>query len=147
FCLLLLCLAAAGCGRPAAVATHPVSGQVLYEGKPAAGGLGYLFPITAPTVPTIPMNPSGKTGADGRFTLTTYTSGDGAREGSYKVILLWPDESAEEEATVDRLLGWYDAVHTKLAARVKAGNNSLDPFQLPAVTRPPEAVAGVPGRN
>lgn len=138
----------AGCGSPGPVPTHPVSGQVIYAGKPAAGVQVFLNPTSAPMVPDIPSNPRGVTGADGRFALGTYSAEDGAPEGGYQVILLWPQkESPEDEEATDRLLGWYDGVRSQLTARVAAGNNTLPTINLPAITRPPEASAGIPGRN
>ena len=151
-CLLLfafLACAAAGCGKgKESIATHPVSGQVFYAGKPAEGVVVYFYPTSAPMVPDIPSNPHGITGPDGKFTLTTFTSGDGAAEGGYQVILLWPPPAAEgEEVTSDRLLGWYDAAHSTLTAQVKPGSNTFPGFNLRTVTRPPEVSQGVPGRN
>jgi hypothetical protein len=94
------------------------------------------------------MNPRGVTGPDGRFVLTTYADGDGAAAGGYQVILLWPPSAkGGEESETDRLLGWYDAAHSKLTAQVKAGENRLPPFELPAVSGPPARSEGVPGRN
>jgi hypothetical protein len=142
-------LAAGGCDRgPEQVPVYPVSGQVIYDGKPAAKVQVYLFPTSAPMVPTIPSNPHGVTGPDGRFTLSTFGPGDGAPEGGYQVLLLWPVETdPEEEATVDRLMGWFDALHSKLTAQVKTGPNELPVIRIKAVTKPPEAMQGVPGRN
>ena len=90
------------------------------------------------------------TRADGTFTLTTYAAGDGAPEGGYQVLLLWPAEAkeGEEEPEPDRLLGWYDVARSKLTVRVRAGENDLPPFNLPPVLGPPEALqGGIPGRN
>jgi hypothetical protein len=144
----LLVLLPLGCNGKEPVKTHPVSGRVLYDGKPAAGVKVFFLPTSAPTVPVIPSNPRGVTDASGRFQLTTFTDGDGAAEGGYQVILLWPPEGSEsEEADGDRLLGWYDAVNSKLTARVKAGENRLSAFNLPRRTKPPQAGEGVPGRN
>lgn len=146
--LLTLACAVGGCGAKLPVRTYPVSGQVLYGGKPAAGVQVFLLPTSAPTVPDIPSNPRGLTGADGRFTLGTFTAEDGAAPGGYQVILLWPPETTEgEEATTDRLLGWYSAVHSQLTTDIKPEENRLPVFNLPVVTRPPDAVQGVPGRN
>ena len=147
-----LALAAAlGCGgAPEKIPTHPVSGQVKYAGKPAAGVKVFLYPTSAPVVPEIPTHPYGVTGSDGRFTLSTYGDGDGAPEGGYQVILLWPPETAEGEeagADADRLLGWYDVKHSALTVQVKPGENALPPFDLPARTTPAGESPGVPGRN
>jgi hypothetical protein len=146
---LALALAAAGCdGGPAKVPVHPVTGQVYYDGKPAAGVQVFLFPTSAPTVPEIPAHPHGVTGPDGRFTLGTYADADGAAEGSYQVVLFWPDAKSEEEETKqDRLLGWYTVARSRLTATIKPGANEL-PLRLPAVKVPPsESGGGVPGRN
>lgn len=139
----------AGCGKPDRVTTQPVRGQVYYDGKPAAGVQVFLFPIAAPMVPEIPANPHGTTGPDGRFAIGTYTDSDGAAEGSYQVVLYWPEESGEgEEATTDRLLGWYTVARSKLTATVAAGGTELQPFKLPAMKTPPsETSTGIPGRN
>ena len=141
---------AAGCGSGGpAVTVHPVNGQVLYAGKPAKGVRVFFMPTSAPGVPDIPANPRGVTDAEGRFKLTTFTPEDGAAEGGYQVLLFWPPEvkDHEEEANTDRLMGWYDAAHSKLTAQLKAGSNSVPPFNLPALSNPPSASEGIPGRN
>jgi hypothetical protein len=121
---------------------------VKYGGQPAAGVKVYFFPTSAAQVPEIPMNPHGVTGADGKFTLTTFTEGDGASEGGYLIVLNWPPATkSNEEATTDQLLGWYDAAHSKLTAHVKTGDNLIPPIELPARSTPPQASQGVPGRN
>ena len=147
---LFAVLAVVGCdGKPDKVATHPVRGQVYYDGKPAAGVQVFLFPVAAPMVPEIPTNPHGVTGLDGRFEIGTYAAADGAAEGSYQVVLYWPGEdNGEEEATEDRLLGWYTVARSKLTATVKPGGTELPPFKLPAMKAPPsETGEGIPGRN
>ena len=148
-------LTAAGCANGpdnGPVVPHPVSGKVMYDGKPAAGVQVTLIPGDAPMVPRIPRNPHGITGSDGRFTITTFTEGDGAAEGGYQVVLVWPkpeDETSdlEEHVDADRLLGGYDATHSTLNVRVKSGDNELPTFNLRKVTQPPAASEGVPGRN
>lgn len=143
-------LAVFGCdGKPDRVATHPVRGQVYYDGKPAAGVEVFLFPVAAPMVPEIPANPRGVTGIDGRFEIGTYAESDGAAEGSYQVVLYWPEEANDgEESTQDRLLGWYTVARSKLTATVPAGGTDLPPLKLPAVRAPPsETSTGIPGRN
>jgi hypothetical protein len=142
---------AAGCGRSdGPVVVHPVHGQVQYDGKPAEGVRVYFFPTDAPVVPQIPANPHGVTGPDGAFRLTTYKDGDGAAEGKYLVIFSWPkakESEHDEEAEVDRLLGWYDAAHTKFTANIVAGDNALPAYKLSRVSSPPPVSEGIPGRN
>jgi len=140
----------AGCeSKPATLATHPVYGQIYYDGKPAVGVRVFLYPTSAPTVPQVPMNPHGVTGADGRFTLSTFGEGDGAAEGGYQVILIWPPETTEDEegSSEDRLFGWYSGVRSQLTVQVKPGENSLPVFNLPVRRGPPPVSEGVPGRN
>jgi hypothetical protein len=148
FCPVLLALAA-GCAANSAVPCHQVTGQILYDGKPAAGVKVYLMPTSAPMVPQIPANPRGVTGPDGRFSLSTYGEGDGAPEGGYQIVLVWPPEASEdaEESDADRLLGWYGPVRSKLTAQIKPGSNDLAAIHLARVSNPPEASEGVPGRN
>ena len=137
----------AGCQGTGRVETNPVSGQVLYGGKPAAGVQVYFLPTSAPMRPDIPANPHGTTDEQGQFRLSTFGDGDGAAAGGYQVVLLWPDAKSEAEEPPDRLMGWHDAVHSKITARIKPGDNALPPFKLPRVTHPPGPVQGVPGRN
>ncbi|HVK17040.1 MAG TPA: hypothetical protein VM533_08825 [Fimbriiglobus sp.] len=140
-------LVVCGCeSEPGPVPVYPVSGQVLYAGKPAAGV--HVYFNAAGGTPT-PVNPHAVTGPDGKFTLSTYADGDGAPEGSYQVLMTWPPEVPEgaEPPDTDRLQGWYGMAHSKLTAQVKAGENTLPPFQLPAVSRPAGEIEGIPGRN
>jgi hypothetical protein len=148
--LALVAVFVSGCGRPARVPVFPVHGQVLYDGKPAAGVQVFLFPTAAPGVPDIPMNPRGVTGADGRFTIGTYADDDGAAVGSYQVVLCWPEETTDEhaESTEDRLKGWYTVARSRLTANVASGGIELQPIRLPAVKGPPPiSGGGIPGRN
>jgi 5-hydroxyisourate hydrolase-like protein (transthyretin family) len=145
--LLVACaLAATGCRQDGAIVVQPVEGQVNYDGKPAEGVQVFLFPIEAPSMPQIPANPSGITRADGRFSITTFKDGDGAAQGKYLVTLHWPDGKSEEESS-DRLLGWYDAAHTKLNVTIKEGANALPTFEIARISGPPPVTEGIPGRN
>src|SRR4051812_17785914 len=98
--LTLLVLLLAGCSGPktADLTMHPVTGEVTYDGKPAAGVKVTLVPTDAPMVPKIPQNPHAVTRADGTFAVTTFTDGDGAAEGGYQLVLTWPADPAEKAA-------------------------------------------------
>ena len=127
---------------------HPVSGRVMYDGQPAAGVLVGLLPIDAPIPPAIPANPRATTREDGRFTITTFRDGDGACVGSYQILLTWALPAVEgEESQTDKLLGWYDAVHSPLRLTVVVGTNEIPPIDIPARKTLPEELPGVPGRN
>lgn len=149
---------AAGCGRSddvGPVKVYPVTGQVLCDGKPAAGVEVTFLPSDAPTAPQVPRAPSAVTGADGRFALGTFADADGAAEGGYLVVMRWPktapapDGDAEGEVDSsedDRLLGWYDATHSGQTFRVKPGANELT-LKVVRHTQRPGQSQGVPGRN
>nr|WP_123784767.1 hypothetical protein [Pirellula staleyi] len=139
-----------GCeAKPEVIPVFPVSGQVLYAGAPAAGVRVYLLPTSAPMVPQVPTNPYAVTDQSGNFRMTTYTQGDGAAEGGYQIVMLWPDENQAETETgsTDKLLGWYDGANTQLTLVVKTGDNLIPPIQIPVISGPPAERQGVPGRN
>ena len=110
------------------IPTYPVRGQVLYDGKPAAGVQCVPVPDRGPGRAHIPANPHGVTGPDGTFQVGTYADTDGAAEGSYQVVLYWPNADGEggdhHESDQDRLHGWYTVARSKLTATVPAGGPS-----------------------
>jgi hypothetical protein len=148
--MMTVAVAVVGCDRGTKFPVYPVRGQVLYDGKPAAGVQVFLFPTAAPGVPDIPSNPHGVTGPDGTFQIGTYAEADGAAEGSYQVVLYGPEPTSNEyqESDADRLFGWYTVARSKLTATVPAGGTDLPPFKLPPKKAPPsESGTGIPGRN
>ncbi len=89
--LFLFTFAAIGCGG----ANKPVKtdGIVTVEGTPAVG-------VTVEFIPEDEALPSanGITDDDGKFRLTTYSTGDGAVPGSYKVVVRQsiPEDEADQ---------------------------------------------------
>lgn len=82
----------AGCGRggpegPPRVKTVPVTGQVNVDGKPQSLLAVRAKPVSGET-PTASI-PSAFTDENGRFSLSTYESGDGVPVGDYKLIFQW----------------------------------------------------------
>jgi len=147
----ILCLALLqGCSAqrgPIKFPTFKVAGQVNYEGKPAENVQVYLFPLAAPTMPDIPSNPRAITSKDGRFEISTYAENDGAPAGKYQILMIWPDGKSKEEEKKDRFLGWYGAAYSQLEVFVKEGENNIPVIQVPLITRAPDQVNGIPGRN
>lgn len=80
--LLGLC----GCEK-APVPVFPVTGQVTYKGKPAAGATVVLF--TTKAEDTSDVAPSAVVKDDGSFAITVYEPGDGAPEGDYVATVQW----------------------------------------------------------
>ena len=127
--------------------TFKVAGQVNYEGKPADNVQVYLFPLAAPTMPDIPSNPRATTSKDGRFEISTYAENDGAPAGKYQILMIWPDGNSKEEEKKDRFMGWYGPAYSQLEVVVKEGENNIPLIQVPLITRAPDQVNGIPGRN
>jgi len=110
------------------VATHPVRGQVLYDGRPLPNATVTFSPVSASHVGTPP--PHGTSQGDGNFTLGTYADSDGAPVGEYKVVVSWKwdvdDLGTDQKVPVNphqARLGNTKAL--EISVRVEPGQNSL----------------------
>ncbi len=85
--LLVFAGLASGCGQaePERVAVHPVSGQVTYQGRPAADAF-VVFHSKAGKDKFPP--PTAQADKQGNFTVGTYGHGDGAPVGEYAVTVV-----------------------------------------------------------
>ncbi len=82
-CILAVVAAVCGCsgdteGRKP---THAVSGKVIFNGGPVVGAFVSFAPREGQPVAT------GRTDNSGRYTLTTYETGDGAVEGNFVAVV------------------------------------------------------------
>lgn len=115
--LLIGCssLCFAGCGGGAdggGVPVYPVSGTITMNGGPVAGASVTFSPKSGQPAA------AGRTDNSGNFTVTTYTSGDGAAEGDFVVLVrkfAIADPSAEPDA---------DAGHSTDAGASLAGGHA-----------------------
>lgn len=93
------CALVLGCGggssRPP---TYPVEGTVTLGGKPLADAT-VTFRPDGSTPGQQPAN--GKTDAEGRYRLTTFSNGDGAMAGDYRVTLMKFDEVSSGAVAAD----------------------------------------------
>jgi hypothetical protein len=92
-----------------------VHGKVTLDGKPLDGA----------TVTFVPdgeggRSASGQTGTDGTFSLSTYTTGDGAQPGQYKVIIAksagtapTAEPTTQDPKSMIDAMQKYDAQHKK----------------------------------
>ena len=138
--------ALAGCGNSAGL--FPVSGKVVYRGEPAAGAVVYFHRQMEPGSPSESI-PYGIVEDDGSFLLTSDDIGNGARPGSYIVLVEWRDGSGDRvdvptrkgkvkqvkrvrlRSGTDRLKGrYFDISKPLLHTEVKAESNRLAPFEL-----------------
>lgn len=81
---LILCVlvtAFVGCGE-SNPPTEEVTGVVTLDGKPVEGAT-----ITFTADDAAGESATGKSGVDGKYTLTTFSAGDGAMAGSYKITV------------------------------------------------------------
>jgi hypothetical protein len=130
---VLLCPACAGDGHKA---VYPVRGRVLVDGKPAARALVSFHPVGDGGRDAV--HPTGYVDADGRFTLTTYVTGDGAPTGEYRVSVVWllptPRGSDGDDGPAWNYLPerYARADATPLKAVVARGGAELPPFELSA---------------
>jgi hypothetical protein len=110
--------------------TYPVRGEVLYEGKPAAGASIFLKPLDDPKDQL--ARPRGTVDEKGQFTLSTYKPNDGAPAGTYTVTLHWiPNGYQGPIEKVNKLPERYRNPETSsLTLKVEAKENTPEAFQL-----------------
>lgn len=114
----------------------PVSGQVMYHGKPTPDALVIFHPISDPD-PSAPR-PLTRVNPDGSFTLTTYEMNDGAPAGEYTVTITWVKDidngnTAKEDIKPAKHLlpERYSKVETSgLKVEIKKEKNKLAAFNL-----------------
>jgi len=119
-----------GCSRNTRKPVYPARGHILINGKPVAGATVFFYPVESDPEAIAPY---GVTDADGRFTLTTYLTFDGAPAGEYIVTVRapGPPQRGEDDQGPDRLKGRYNDLKTsKLRATIEKKTNDLEPFQL-----------------
>ncbi len=133
----MVAVAIVGCGRKAETPRpqpYPVSGKVIFHGKPAAGFRIAFFPLKE--LPGPQFAPSATTDANGEFQLQSYQPNDGAPAGDYAVTFTWPQEvpnpdPADAPKIVDRLRGRFsDPKKSQFKVTVREGENALQPFNL-----------------
>ena len=73
-------LVSAGCGRPGAAPTAPAGGTLTATGAPLVG-------VNVTFTPADGRSATGITDAEGRFTLSTFATEDGAVPGRHRVTL------------------------------------------------------------
>jgi hypothetical protein len=77
-----------GCGQgDDRLTAYPVTGEVFVDGKPATDCFVYFNPVVPDS--KHPMRPYGQVDSAGKFSISTYLSGDGAPPGEYIVTFEW----------------------------------------------------------
>jgi len=127
-----LVFVASGCGQSETwkAKTHPAFGVMKVDGKAAEGAIIMLWSTGNP-VDRRDSHPWAMVSPDGTYQLTTYTSGDGAPEGEYKVMFYWPTTSESLEIAPDRLKGKYSSLESPyLKVAIVSGKNELPPIEV-----------------
>lgn len=151
---LLMVLCGTSCSQSVpGKAVYPVHGQVLLEGKPVANALVVFYPVGAWGAEE--SRPHAQTDSDGRFTVSTYGTKDGAPAGEYKVAISELRDAGEEtegQADVGSPArknpnpppARYGNPETSgLRVTISEGPNDLEPFRLkpgPRVTAKPSVI-------
>ena len=96
--VLLGLIVAVGCAPPETErpATESVSGTVTLGGDPVEGAIVTFVPAGAEGESAV-----GKTDAGGKYTLTTWESGDGAMAGDYTVKIVKFESAAVDESGIE----------------------------------------------
>ena len=129
--LVLFLLGALSCGNDKdRKSVYPVRGQVLFQGKPAAGALVLFHPVNDADSQT--ERPHGQVDQDGVFVLSTYGARDGAPAGDYVVTIDWrqviPGHGQKGPSVLPANYG--TPKQSPLRATVKRESNDLAPFQI-----------------
>lgn len=123
----MLLFGSAGCGS-SKPATAPVTGKVIYNGKPVPFGQVFFHPNAG-------TQGRGTIQPDGTFTLTTYEDKDGAQVGTHK-IRITSFEVQDPNGDPQRFAGgngkslipekYTSLTTTELTEEVKAGPNTFE---------------------
>ena len=126
-----------GCGGGHQLETAEVTGIVSVNGKPVSQGFVVFIPLQG-------RRASGPIDSDGRFSLSTYSNGDGAIVGSHKVGIVSTADmqqfyKAKYDDTADHKMPkaiiperYADPFSSKLSFEVESGVDNAANFDLPA---------------
>lgn len=125
----VLLFALIGCGQKGPV-LHPVTGKITSsDGKPLERATVVFHPVG--TTDPNAVKPRGTVGADGTFALTSYTSGDGAPSGEYRVTVeLWSANKGDDPPTNRLPPKFANPEKSGLTATIGDGPIELKPFVL-----------------
>jgi hypothetical protein len=126
-----LSMSGLGCGGdPRLKPTYPVRGQVMFQGKPAAGAALFFRAVGVEDHPW--TRPTAVVDEQGNFIVSTYRENDGMPAGKYEVVITWlpkgydgPPEKANKLP-----MRYADPSTSGLTAEVPKAETVLPPFNL-----------------
>jgi hypothetical protein len=137
FLALLVMILVVGCSARQSdeLPVFAVRGMVHYNGQPMTGANIVLVPTHHD--PKLRMPPFGVVGVDGSFEITSYTKGDGAPVGEYKITFTWPDGSEDPSDLLKGRLS--DPKKPSGIVTIAEGDNLLPAIELsgPPIVAPP----------
>jgi hypothetical protein len=130
---ICLPLVIAGCSDNSQPARYPVSGKVLFKGKPTPYAIVCLIPADA----SEDAEPAaGVVEEDGTFKVLSRKHYEGAEPGEYKVTISWqiprnPKSTEDPNYGPELLPKKYQDIQTSgLTASIGPTDNELPPFEL-----------------
>jgi len=125
-----------GCGSavdPDRVPVFPATGQITFPGKSLSGAFVVLYPQGAKA--SSELRPRGNVTEDGKFSLSTYETNDGAPAGEYKVTVVC--RSLVKRPGGDIVAGpnvlpkqYSKPDSSPVVVRIAEGDNFLPPIKL-----------------
>jgi hypothetical protein len=120
---------------------YPVTGLVKFEGELVEGAKLTFHPVSSAAVKgaataqqPVTLYAMARTGSDGKFTLSTFGSADGAPAGEYRVAIEWRKlvGSGEDQAIGPNILParYVDPETSGLKVTIQKRANELAPFEL-----------------
>jgi len=118
-----------GCSSSDHIETVSVEGVVTYQGMPVAAATVFFVPESGPRA-------SGDTDNDGRYSLMTYNSGDGAIPGDFRVgitkFVLDPTTKDEPVPSMMNMVPdkYSNPATSGLSVKVESAKDNKFPFEL-----------------
>lgn len=122
--LLLICLLAGCRSGEQSKPVYSTTGRVMYNQQPLVGAKVMLYPIDRIMLPR--ETPVGVTDGEGKFTLSTYGTNDGAPTGYYRVGIVPADLQMEGSFP----LTYVDPLRSGLKAQINSTATTLTTFEL-----------------
>lgn len=139
--LLLFC---AGCGETWQTATYPAHGAITINGQPPEGAVVELQSVDE-GADVRNSRPWGVVSADGTYSLTTYSTNDGAPVGEYVVTVRWPP-TVDRPSLADRLNSAFSTPdESQWQVTIVEGENELPPIAITGAKVAPREKAGARG--
>jgi len=122
----IVLLQAVGCSVDDEIPKFPVTGNVIYKGKPLAGAVVSFTPVSTG------RPASAITDASGKYALTTDVSGDGALADTYKVTIAKYDRKLPPEPPEAEKPGELTEESLDITDEYPAGYDEMDAVEKAA---------------